>query len=93
MFENLKNQLKEQEIFNESVMILKEMAEGGAPEDDVLDSIVIPEEETPELNKLIDRIPDTPIGNTEELTDADLNKAADDVPDPTIDELLNDDMF
>ena len=91
MFNSLKNSLRDQELMHEAFNILSEMA--NAPEDEILDSIVVSDEENAELKKIIDKIPDTPIGNTEQITDEDLKKAADNVPDPTIEELLDDNMI
>lgn len=93
MFENLINQIKNINTLDESTKILMEMAEDEAPEDDILDSIVISDEENKKINQLLSKIPDTPIGNSESIEDEDLKKAADNVPDPTIDELLDDNMM
>lgn len=93
MFETLKNKLSKDDIRLEATMILSEMSDGGAIEDDILDDFVIPEEDESKIEKLLSQIPDDPIGNTEEITDADLEQAASDVPDPTIDELLDSEDF
>lgn len=93
MFEGLKKSIKDSEILTESYQILSEMSEGGAPEDAILEEIVLSDKEDNEIKKFVDKIPDGPIGNTEDISDKDLNDAAAGVPDPTIDELLNDNMF
>lgn len=93
MFETLKNKLSKDDIRLEASMILSEMSDGGAIEDDILDDFVIPEEDEGKIEKLLAQIPDDPIGNTEEITDADLEQASIDIADPTIDELLDSEDF
>ena len=56
MFNSLKNSLRDQELMHEAFNILSEMAD--APEDEILDSIVVSDEENAELKKLIDKIPE-----------------------------------
>lgn len=89
MFDSLFKQLNESDNTIEGRIILESMSNGGAPEDDILDSIAISSDEDKKIMKLLDAIPGDGFKNDEELTDAELAQAVNDQPEPTLDELLD----
>lgn len=90
MFNQLKSRISLDDTKVSAMLVLAEMADGGAMEDEILDNIVIPEDDEKQIEVLLKKIPDDPIGNSEEITDSDLEDAVSNVPDPTIDEILQD---
>lgn len=96
MLDQLKQRLNNDDQLLEASMILSEMSDGGALEDDIFDQIAISNKDEKEIENLINKIPDEPIGGTgddskDNITDQDLKYAASNIADPTLDELLEDD--
>lgn len=89
MFDQLKRDIENKDAILEEAVMLTEMSEGGAPEDDVMESLAIPDDDEREIEGLLAKVPDTPYEGKEDITSTDL-KNADRVEDPSIDDLLKD---
>ena len=87
MFDQLKKDIENKNVILEEAVMLQEMSDDGAPEDSVMESLAVPEDDSKEIESLLSKVPDTPFEGKEELTSSDL-KHADNVEDPSIDELL-----
>ena len=95
MLDQLKKRLNDDDLLMEAAVILSEMSDGGALEDDIFEQIAISNKDEKEIESLVNKIPDEPIGGTgdnqEGISDEDLKYAASNIADPTLDELLEDD--
>lgn len=94
MFNELKNQIVNEDASLITSTFLSESVEGGAPEDEMLEDIIIPAEEEAKIKALISKIPDDPLVSSDSdkdgISDANMAKALNDIPDPSLDELIGD---
>lgn len=92
MFEKLRESLNAYENTNgvEASLIMESMTD--ALEDDILEGIAISKEEDNKIKALLDKIPDDDFSNSEKITDEELVQAANAIRDPTIEELISDEL-
>lgn len=92
MFEKLRESLNAYENTNgvEASLIMESMTD--ALEDDILEGIAISKEEDNKIKALLDKIPDDDFSNNEKITDEELVQAANAIRDPTIEELISDEL-
>lgn len=92
MFDKLRESLNLYQDTNgvEASMIMESITD--ALEDDVLENIAISKEEDAKILSLLDKIPGDDFSNTEKLTDEELIRAANAIRDPTIEELISDEL-
>ena len=92
MFDKLRESLNLYQDTNgvEASMIMESITD--ALEDDVLENIAISKEEDAKIMSLLDKIPGDDFSNTEKLTDEELIRAANAIRDPTIEELISDEL-
>ena len=90
MFNELQNTINDLQLSEETAFLMQEMAE--APEDDILDTVIISKEEEKKIVSILNKIPDTNLENEKDsrITDKTLEKEMKSQPDPSIEELLED---